>query len=123
MERDGSANYGIQQSGGSSHVGNQAVGPGAYAVGGTSWSVQGASGDIGDLLRRVEELLDRHGGELPEQARVTVGELRAELTGGRAQPGAVTRLVERLALLAAPVAPVAVAVGELARVINATMGR
>ncbi|RLK25597.1 hypothetical protein DER29_3606 [Micromonospora sp. M71_S20] len=112
-------NYGIQQFGGVSQVGNQAVGPGAYASGGSLWAAAPAGVDAPALVRQLLEVLDRHRGELSEPARVTAAQLRAELTRPDAEPGRVTGLLQRLAVVAAPVTPVATAVGELLRLAQA----
>ncbi|WP_434740013.1 hypothetical protein [Micromonospora sp. SH-82] len=111
---DNPVNYGIQQSGGVSQVGNQAVGPGAYAVGG-GLTASGPA-DLTALLTSLVEVLDRHRGHLPPPARALAADLRAELT--RPQPTPPTRirtLLQDLAEAAAPVTPVAVAVAEVLR--------
>ncbi|WP_433393894.1 hypothetical protein [Micromonospora sp. KLBMP9576] len=116
---EASHNYGIQQSGGVSQVGNQAVGPGAYASGGSLWATAPAGADATALVRQLVEVLDRHRDELSPPARATAARLRAELTRPDAEPARVAGLLERMAVLAAPVAPVATAVGELLRLAQA----
>ncbi|MFI7078546.1 hypothetical protein ACIBO1_14760 [Micromonospora sp. NPDC049903] len=112
-----SANYGIQQSGGVSQVGNQAVGPGASAVGGALWAT--APGvDVPALVTRLVEVLDRHRDELDAPARAVATELRAQLARPHPEPARVTALLQRLAALATPVAPVASAVTEVLRAIQ-----
>ncbi|WP_433527872.1 hypothetical protein ACQPYA_15935 [Micromonospora sp. CA-263727] len=114
---EASANYGIQQSGGVSQVGNQAVGPGAYAVGGGLWAT--APGvDVPALVAQLVGVLDRHGDELPDPARAVAAELRIQLARPDPEPARVTALLQRLAALAAPVAPVASAVTEVLRAVQ-----
>ncbi|MEU4570369.1 hypothetical protein [Micromonospora sp. NPDC023956] len=110
-----SVNYGIQQSGGVSQVGNQAVGPGAYAVGGR---LSTSSADVDTLVRRLVEALDTHRDEVPEPARPTAVAVRDVLTVPDADPARVRGLLERLAVLAAPVAPITAAVTELLKVVH-----
>ncbi|PZG17207.1 hypothetical protein C1I95_15965 [Micromonospora craterilacus] len=114
---EASANYGIQQSGGVSQVGNQAVGPGAHAVGGALWAT--APGvDVPALVARLVEVLDRHRDELPDATRAVAAELRLQLARQNPEPARVTALLQRLAALAAPVAPVASAVTEVLRAVQ-----
>ncbi|GIJ76421.1 hypothetical protein SAMN05443287_10263 [Micromonospora phaseoli] len=112
-----SINYGIQQSGGVSQVGNQAVGPGAVAVGG-ALSATAPGVDVPALVAQLVEALDQHRDELPEQARAVAAELRAQLARPDPEPARVTALLRRLAELAAPVAPVASAVTEVLRAVQ-----
>ncbi|WP_428965448.1 hypothetical protein [Micromonospora fluostatini] len=120
MSDSGAVNYGVQQSGGVSQVGNQAVGPGAYAVGGTLSSTPTPTGaDLSALLGTLLQVLDRHAAQLTPPARVAAADLRAELGAGRpAEPARVTVLLHRLAEVATPVAPVAVAVAEVLRAVQ-----
>ncbi|MFE0592961.1 hypothetical protein [Micromonospora echinospora] len=107
-------NYGIQQFGGVSHVGNQAVGPGASAVGGSLSHPT----DVDALARRLVAALDAHRDQLPQPARATAAEVRDALTAPDAEPAQVAGLLRRLAVLAAPVAPITTAVTELLRVVH-----
>ncbi|MFI7553359.1 hypothetical protein ACIBQ2_26875 [Micromonospora sediminimaris] len=114
---DNSINFGVQHSGGVSQVGNQAVGPGAHAVGGTLWAT--APGvDVPALVAQLVQTLDRHRDELPEPARAVAAELRVQLARPDPEPARVTVLLQRLAALAAPVAPVASAVTEVLRAVQ-----
>ncbi|MFF5216128.1 hypothetical protein [Micromonospora sp. NPDC000442] len=114
---DNSVNFGIQQSGGVSQVGNQAVGPGAHAVGGGLWAT--APGvDVPALVAHLVQTLDRHRDELPEPARAVAAELRVHLARPDPEPARVTALLQRLAALAAPVVPVASAVTEVLRAVQ-----
>ncbi|MEV1147507.1 hypothetical protein, partial [Micromonospora sp. NPDC049799] len=61
-------NYGIQQTGGTSQVGNQAVGPGAYAVGGGLHATAPPAVDVAALVRQLVEVVERHRAELPGPA-------------------------------------------------------
>lgn len=114
---DSSINFGIQQSGGVSQVGNQAVGPGAHAVGGALWATTPGV-DVPTLVAHLVETLDRHRAELPEPARAVAAELRVQLARPDPEPARVTALLQRLAALAAPVAPVASAVTEVLRAVQ-----
>ncbi|NJP33955.1 hypothetical protein [Micromonospora thermarum] len=113
-------NYGIQQSGGVSQVGNQAVGPGAYASGGSLHATAPAAVDVAALVRHLVEVVDRHRGDLPEPAVGVAAQVRDELSRPDPQPARVEALLHRLAALAAPVAPVAVAVTEVIRAVQAS---
>jgi hypothetical protein len=116
-------NLGVQQYGGHSSVGNQAVGPGARAVAGRV-TVQAPSADqraeVEALLLLVERLLDEHRAVLPDQEspRTELRRLREELDEETPEPGVVRRALERLALFAQPAAPLAAAVAELTRVVQ-----
>ncbi|MFF8387812.1 DUF5955 family protein [Streptomyces kanasensis] len=116
-------NFGVQQYGGQSSVGNQAIGPGARAVAGHV-SVHAPSADqraeVEALLLLVERLLDEHRAALPDQEspRTELRRLREELEEGEPEPGVVRRALERLALFAQPAAPLAAAVAELTRVVQ-----
>ncbi|AOT57526.1 MULTISPECIES: DUF5955 family protein [Streptomyces] len=120
----GGGNHGVQQYGGRSSVGNQAVGPGARAVAGdvTVHADGGAEerARVGELIRLVERLLEEHRAELPDQEapRVELRRLREELDEGEPEPGVVRRALGRLARFAEPVAPVAAAVAELTRAVG-----
>ncbi|TDB81871.1 hypothetical protein [Micromonospora sp. KC721] len=111
-------NYGIQQSGGTSQVGNQAVGPGASATGGSLHATAPPAVDVAGLLRQLTEVVDRHRGALPEPAVTVAAQVRAELSRPEPRPARVAELLRRLAELAAPVAPVAAAVTEVIRAVQ-----
>ncbi|HKS44835.1 MAG TPA: hypothetical protein VJT49_06900 [Amycolatopsis sp.] len=119
--RDNAANYGIQQSGGQSTVGNQAVGPGAKAVSGDIQLTTGTGDTEGRaerLLARLEELLDHHDAELPGTTKATAEILREELTRPEPDRGVLGRLLERLTTLVKPIPPLVTTVTELAKAIN-----
>ncbi|WP_020671554.1 hypothetical protein [Amycolatopsis nigrescens] len=114
-------NYGIQQSGGQSTVGNQAVGPNARVVSG---DVQVASqfsdpaGRTTELLDRVSELLDAHHEQLPGTTIATAEILRDELGQAKPDRGVVGRLLEKLTELVRPVAPLLSTVTELTKAVD-----
>ncbi|MEV4917303.1 DUF5955 family protein [Streptomyces tirandamycinicus] len=116
-------NLGVQQYGGHSQVGNQAVGPGARAVAGRI-GFQALAPEqrerAAELMELIELLLERHRAELPDQRtpRVELRRLREELDEGAPEPGVVRRALERLTAFVQPVAPLAAAVGELAQVVQ-----
>ncbi|MDH2389964.1 DUF5955 family protein [Streptomyces sp. HNM0663] len=116
-------NLGVQQYGGHSQVGNQAVGSGAQAIAGQVF-VQAPTADqrtqIRDLLALVERLLEEHRAALPDQEapRAELRRLREELDDEDPQPGVVRRALDRLTAFAQPVAPLAAAVGELSQAVQ-----
>ncbi|MFJ7154194.1 hypothetical protein ACIQUQ_04580 [Streptomyces sp. NPDC101118] len=117
-------NLGIQQYGGHSHVANQAVGPHARAVAGQVF-MQAPTIEqrtrLDDLLRQVEQLLEEHRAALPDQEapRAELRRLREELDEDQPEPGVVRRALDRLTVFAQPAAPLAAAVAELARLVQA----
>lgn len=114
---ESSANYGIQQSGGTSNVGNQAVGPNARAIShGLRFT---APAGTGDLLAELMTLLDRHRAELPGTAVSTAEELTDELAKTEPDRGVLTRTLDRLTALVKPVAPLVTTVAELTKAISA----
>jgi hypothetical protein len=120
--RDDSPNYGIQQSGGQSIVGNQAVGPGAKAV---SRDIHLAPGSDGErtqrLLETLEALLERHSAELPGTTKATAEILREELNRPEPDRGLLGRLLERLTTLVKPVPPLVTAVTQLSEAIHGAL--
>jgi hypothetical protein len=112
--RESSANFGIQQSGGTSNVGNQAVGPHARAV---SHGLRFTAG-TGELLAELMTLLDRHRAELPGSAVTTAEELRDELAKPQPDRGVLTRILDRLTTLVKPVTPLVTTVAELTKTVN-----
>ncbi|GGP93726.1 DUF5955 family protein [Streptomyces roseolilacinus] len=114
------SNFGVQQYGGQSSVGNQAVGPNARADAGRV-AVQAPRAEqharVDELVLLVERLLEEHRAELPDQEapRVELRRLREELEEEAPEPGVVRRALDRLAAFAEPVAPLAAAVAELSQ--------
>lgn len=120
--RDDSPNYGIQQSGGQSTVGNQAVGPGAKAVSRDIHLAPGAEGETTQrLLETLEGLLDRHSAELPGTTKATAEILREELNRPEPDRGVLGRLLERLTTLVKPVPPLVTAVTQLSEAIHGAL--
>jgi hypothetical protein len=112
-------NEGIQQSGGISIAGTQAVGRGAQAYG-----VAPAAADTTALLRSLRELIDAHRAEVldpaaADDALVTFAE---ELAGKPADPGALERLLNRLNRLVVPFGPLASAIGDIAQAFRGVAG-
>jgi hypothetical protein len=120
----GNVNHGVQQYGGHSQVGNQAVGHGARAEAGQVAVGAAFAGEqsarVEELLTRIERLLDEHRDELPDGSapRVELRRLREELAESEPQPGVLRRALDRLTAFAEPVVPLATAVGELARLVQ-----
>ncbi|MDT0436509.1 hypothetical protein ABZ439_20580 [Streptomyces sp. NPDC005840] len=115
--QDPPVNNGLIISGGTHHVANQAVGPGARAFSGpVSFQLQDP-GRTAELLTRVELLLQTHRAELTDLAATTreLRRLREELDEPEPQPGVLQRALTRLNSFVQPVTPLVVAVGELTR--------
>ncbi len=120
-------NNGVQQSGGHSQVGNQAVGAGAQAVAGSvgfQTVLPAQHTDAAELLALIERLLTEHRSALPDQSgtQVELRRLREELDEPEPQPGVLRRALERLAAFVQPVAPLVVAVGQLAQAVQGALG-
>ncbi|WP_416973012.1 hypothetical protein [Streptomyces sp. 4F14] len=117
-------NQGVVQYGGTSNVGNQAIGPGATAYSGTVSFESFDAGRSMQLLDRVEELLVLHRAQLPDQEGTThqLVRLREELAEPEPEPGVVRRALTRLNDFVQPVTPLVVAVGELARSVQGLPG-
>ncbi|NYI07811.1 hypothetical protein [Allostreptomyces psammosilenae] len=121
-------NQGVQQFGGVSNVGNQAVGSGARAISRDSRvlgsGAQEARGDVQGLLGELRRLLDEHAADLPDAgaARAAADILDEELSQRSPDPGVVGRVLTRLGDLVQPVAPLAGLVAQLAAVLPAVLG-
>jgi hypothetical protein len=115
---ESNANYGIQQSGGTMNVGNQAVGEGARATSHGQEFTAGAT-DLAALLGELMTLLDRHRAELPGTAVATAEILRDELTKPRPDRNVLARILDRLTTLVKPVTPLVTTVAELTKAIDA----
>lgn len=117
---ENSPNYGIQQSGGVSNVGNQAVGQHARAIShGLTFT---AAPETGELMTKLMALLERHRAELPESAAEAAEELQDELDSAEPERGVIARALERLNNLVKPVAPLVETVGELTRSVDSAFG-
>lgn len=120
---ESSPNYGIQQSGGVSNVGNQAVGQNARAIShGLSFTAAPATGE---LMAQLTTLLERHRAELPdtaEEAGEAVAELQDELESDEPDRGVIARTLERITNLVRPVTPLVETVGELTQAVDSAFG-
>ncbi|MGW6932944.1 hypothetical protein ACWGE0_23005 [Lentzea sp. NPDC054927] len=126
---ESSPNYGIQQSGGVSNVGNQAVGSHARAIShGQSFTVGAATGE---LMAELMTLLERHRAELPgaddtgdagDSAEAVAEELQEELDSAEPDRGVIARILVRLNNMVKPVAPLVETVGELTKSIDSAFG-
>ncbi|MEO6091055.1 MAG: hypothetical protein ABIQ18_48920 [Umezawaea sp.] len=117
---ESSPNYGIQQSGGVSNVGNQAVGPNARAIShGLSFT---AAPETGELMTELMTLLERHRAELPGSTVAVAEELQDELDSAEPDHGVIARILVRLNNLVKPVAPLVQTVGELTESVNSAFG-
>ncbi|MEU0878287.1 hypothetical protein ABZ345_06780 [Lentzea sp. NPDC005914] len=118
---ENSPNYGIQQSGGVSNVGNQAVGPHARAIShGLSFTAA-----PGELMAELMTLLERHRAELPDaadEADAAAEELQDELDAPEPDRGVIARTLERLTNLVKPVAPLVETVGEITKAVDSAFG-
>jgi len=117
-------NQGVIQYGGTSNVGNQAIGPGATAHSGTVSFQSFDPGRTTELLTRVEALLAEHRAQLTDPAATTreLQRLRDELEEPQPEVGVVRRALTRLNEFVQPVTPLVVAVGELARSVQGLPG-
>jgi hypothetical protein len=120
-------NSGVQQFGGTSQVGNQAVGTNARAVAGsvgfqTALPIERI--DPAELLTLIERLLDQHREALPDQAgtQVELRRIREELDEEEPQPGVLRRSLDRITAFVQPVAPLVVAVAQLTTALQGTPG-
>jgi hypothetical protein len=120
---DSSPNYGIQQSGGVSNVGNQAVGQNARAVShGLHFTAAPATDE---LVAQLKALLERHRDELSgsiDDATEAAEELQDELDAPEPDQGAIARILTRLNGMVKPVAPLVETVGELTRAVDGAFG-
>jgi hypothetical protein len=121
---ENSPNYGIQQSGGVSNVGNQAVGQNARAVShGLSFTAAPDSSELmTQLMAQLTTLLERHRAEVPDAAAEVAEELQDELDSPEPDRGVIARMLERLNNMVKPVAPLVETVGELTKSIEAFGG-
>jgi hypothetical protein len=120
-------NYGIQQSGGVSQVGVQAVGPKARAVSGdVHMGAAPSSGraEVGELIRTLQRLLEEYKAELsdPVGARAAAEILREEIERPEPEPGVVRRMLDRLSRFVQPVTVLSAAVAQIAEAVKAILG-
>lgn len=125
--RANTINYGIQQSGGVSQVGVQAVGPKASAVSGDVHMGAGlpsARAEAADLIRALRRLLEEHRDELPDPSgtRVTAEILGEEIERPEPDSGVVGRMLARLSSSVQPVAVLSAAVAQIAEAVKAIIG-
>lgn len=122
--QDPPVNNGVMISGGTHHVGNQAVGQGAQAFSGSvSFQPQDAE-RTAELLSYVERLLEEHRAALtdPDATAREVRRLREELDEAEPQPTVLRRALDRLNEFVQPVTPLVVAVGQLAQSVQGLPG-
>ncbi|MFC8365674.1 DUF5955 family protein [Streptomyces griseorubiginosus] len=122
--QDPPVNNGVMISGGTHHVGNQAVGHRAQAFSGSvSFQPQDA-GRTAELLALVERLLDEHRAALadPDATTRELRRLREELDEPEPQPTVLRRALTRLNEFVQPVTPLVVAVGQLAQSVQGLPG-
>lgn len=121
----GTVNYGVIQSGGVQHVGNQAIGPGAQAVSGATGLPDATRpADIAQVFAEFERLLAEHGSVLPEP-EATAKELRRlkdELDDEEPHPSVVQRSLDRITAFVRPVTPLATAAAALVQAIHGSAG-
>ncbi|MEV7284357.1 DUF5955 family protein [Streptomyces sp. NPDC093252] len=120
-------NHGVVIQGGTHYVGNQAVGHRAQAFSGTVGFQQHGGADAArtaELLALVERLLEEHRDALadPDAGTRELRRLREELDEEEPQPTVLRRALDRLTAFAQPVAPLAVAVGELSTAVRGVLG-
>jgi hypothetical protein len=118
------ANYGIQQYGGVSQVGAQAVGRNARASAGDVTIGAATQPDVLELVRTLRRLVAEHSAELPDPggASATAEILHDELELSEPDPGVVRRMLDRLAGLVQPVAVVSAAVAQTAEAVRGLLG-
>ncbi|MER5641622.1 DUF5955 family protein [Kitasatospora sp. NPDC002227] len=121
------ANAGVQQFGGHSQVGNQAVGTNAQAVAGSigfQTALPADRTDPAELLALIARLLDQHRAELPDQSgtQVELRRIREELEESEPQPGILRRSLDRISAFVQPVTPLVVAVGQLTTALHGALG-
>ncbi|SFR03743.1 hypothetical protein SAMN04488564_102381 [Lentzea waywayandensis] len=117
---ESSPNYGIQQSGGVSNVGNQAVGENARAIShGQHFTAAPATNE---LVTELMTLLQRHREELPDAVDEVAEELQDELDSPEPDRGVIARTLERLNNMVRPVAPLVETVGELTKAVDSAFG-
>ncbi|MFF7948357.1 DUF5955 family protein [Streptomyces griseorubiginosus] len=122
--QDPPVNNGVMISGGTHHVGNQAVGHRAQAFSGSvSFQPQDAE-RTAELLTYVERLLDEHRAALadPDATTRELRRLREELDEPEPEPTVLRRALTRLNEFVQPVTPLVVAVGQLAQSVQGLPG-
>ncbi|WP_441246680.1 DUF5955 family protein [Kitasatospora sp. McL0602] len=120
-------NAGIQQYGGHSQVGNQAVGTGARAVAGQigfQTALPDQRADVGELIALIRQLLADHQAVLPDQGatQVELRRIQEELEEAEPQPGLLRRSLDRISSFVQPVAPLVTAVAQLTQALQGTLG-
>ncbi|MFJ4683969.1 DUF5955 family protein [Streptomyces sp. NPDC091377] len=125
--QDPPVNNGLVIKGGTHYVGNQAIGHRAQAFSGSvGFQQQGGAeaARTAELLDRIEELLEEHREALadPDGTSRELRRLREELDEEEPQPTVLRRALDRLTAFAQPVAPLAVAVGELTQSVRGVLG-
>jgi hypothetical protein len=121
-------NNGVYQTGGASHIGNQAVGHGAQAFSGSvSFRITDSAqrAQATELLSYVERLLDEYAAALPDvgATRTQIRRLREELGEAEPEPRVLQRTLERLTSFVQPVAPLVVAVSQLTQAVQGALKR
>lgn len=123
---DPPVNNGLMISGGTHYVGNQAVGHGAQAFSGSVSFQQDPeqAARTAHLLAQVERLLEEHRAALadPDATTRELRRLREELEEDEPQPTVLRRALDRLNEFVQPVAPLVVAVGQLAQSVQGVPG-
>ncbi|MDH6515580.1 hypothetical protein M2163_007441 [Streptomyces sp. SAI-135] len=122
--QDPPVNNGVMISGGTHHVGNQAVGHRAQAFSGSvSFQPQDAE-RTAELLAYVERLLEEHRALLadPDATTRELRRLREELDEPEPHPTVLRRALDRLNEFVQPVTPLVVAVGQLAQSVQGLPG-
>ncbi|MDH6606417.1 hypothetical protein M2164_002052 [Streptomyces sp. SAI-208] len=122
--QDPPVNNGVMISGGTHHVGNQAVGHRAQAFSGSvSFQPQDAE-RTAELLAYVERLLEEHRALLadPDATTRELRRLREELDEPEPHPTVLRRALDRLNEFVQPVTPLVLAVGQLAQSVQGLPG-
>jgi hypothetical protein len=120
-------NNGVYQTGGTSSVGNQAVGHGAQAFSGAvsfQFTDTTQRAQVTGLLAELERLLTEHAAALPDAGatHTELRRLREELEESRPEPRVLQRALDRLTSFVRPVTPLVVAVGQLSEAVRASLG-
>ncbi|MGW6443439.1 hypothetical protein [Lentzea sp. NPDC055074] len=117
---DNPPNQGVQQFGGVSNVGNQAIGQHARAI---SHGLQFTAGPATtELMTQLMTQLEQHRAELPDSVDEAAGELQDELESPEPDRGVIARVLERLNGMVKPVAPLVETVGELTKAVDSAFG-
>ncbi|MGA5699753.1 DUF5955 family protein [Peterkaempfera bronchialis] len=125
--RPPAVNQGVQQSGGTSYTGNQAVGFQAQAVTG---SIGFQTPDAAPRMRAAEALdivaglLEEHRTALPDAAAAVaqLRRLREELDEEQPEPRVLSRALDRLTAFVQPVTPLVTAVAQLTQAVQGALG-